>query len=246
MRSGRTRLAAAVLLAAAAASAAAGGKDAPALDWRALAAGPARVIYVGDRHDVRAIKRELAAHMEDFADAGITDLALEMLPREDQPLLDACCGTPASRAAVLKAIGPYWMSPPGDYLALIEAARAAGIRPRALNVDPDGGRRDGDGAGPAACSDRNLAMAATLEGFLAQPRPPGAPPARVLVFIGAEHARADAMPLCLKNDGIASRSYRFRERGTPPEDGTDRLEPASDSYDGWIVSPSVLLELGGG
>jgi hypothetical protein len=223
------------------------GAPARTLDWGDLAVGPEAVVYFGDVHGSVAIKRELAAAMPDFADAGAVVLAVEMLHVSDQPLLNAYGTDPAARAAVGKRIADHWRAPAETYLALLDAAKAAGLELVALNPDSTGGEKDDsyspDGAGEKSA--RNARMAAQLAALAR--RHLGH---RVLVFIGADHARAGAQPAQLKEDGIASRSYAFVAPGTDAArllstaqlSGGRWLMPGGADFTGLIAVPDVLAE----
>ena len=249
-------LAVAAFAAAASAQTAAGGKPcmhmdgaaSQALDWRQVASGPEPVIYIGDVHSAPAIKAALAGAMLDFARAGAGTLAVEMLHASDQPLLDRYGSDPDARRELGRRLGTYWMAPAEDYLKLFDAAHAAGLNLYALQPDAAAGEAgDADGpTGPAAPSARNAAMAARLAALA---RRPGV--GRVIVFIGADHARKSAMPAQLRQDGAASRSYAFASPDDPAElnlktagleDGRWLL-PGNADFDGLISIPSVLRDL---
>ena len=223
------------------------GAPAAALNWRDIGGGPQAVVYIGDIHSSAAIKRVLAAAMPDFARAGAGALAVEMLDLSDQPLLDRYGVDPAVRGQIARRLGDAWMTPAEDYLKLFDAAHAAGLDLFALNPDPTPGEA-GDSYGPdgpGALSARNASMAATVAA-LSRRKGGG----RVLVFIGADHARRDAQPAQLRADGVDSRSYAFARPGDPAVaslrtaglDGGDWLLPGGAAYDGLIAVPEVLRE----
>ncbi len=223
------------------------GAPAAMLNWRDIGGGPQPVVYIGDIHSSAAIKRVLAAAMPDFARAGAGALAVEMLHASDQPLLDRYGVDPEVRRKIGRRLGTAWMAPAEDYLKLFDAAHAAGLDLIALNPDPTPGEAgDSDGSvGPGAPSARNARMAATVAA-LSRRKGGG----RVIVFIGADHARRDAQPSQLRDDGVDSRSYAFAQPGDPAVaslrtaglDGGNWLLPGGAAYDGLIAVPEVLRE----
>jgi hypothetical protein len=185
--------------------------------------------------------------MLDFARAGAGALAVEMLHSSDQPQLDRYGVDPDARLRIGRRIGKAWMAPAEDYLKLLDAAHDAGLSLVALNPDPTPGEAgDADGpTGPGAPSARNARMAATIA---ALSRRPGV--GRILVFVGADHARRGAQPAQLRAEGVPSRSYAFASAADPSEqslrvaglDAGDWLLPGDADFDGLISVPAVLRE----
>ncbi|MBI3505013.1 MAG: hypothetical protein HY059_09245 [Proteobacteria bacterium] len=221
-----------------------------ALDWREVAGGPERVIFIGEYHEDPYVARELAAHMDELVAAGITHLALEQPVGEDlQGAYDAFMRGEADAGGLAKTIEGYhtrhkeWIAAAfgvefyAKYVGVLSAARDADPKPAAVALDiPQeekyGLQRDcGSEPRPERCGARGYAfiparderMAARVAGILARD-----PKARVLVWVGAIHAGHENQPAALARRGHPSRSYYFAVNGDGCADAVKALGRESE------------------
>ncbi len=229
------------------------------LDWKKLLGGNESVIYIGEIHPNEAIKRELAEHVGDFKEAGITHLALEMLPDDKQPALDSFCKSGTCGQKILSSLTEEWGWVPDSYMGLIEAARKAGLKLAALDtphsiqkknderVAEGGDCADACSMGNSSCEGRDCRMAANIEKVLSKD-----PKARVLVLAGSFHVQATTQPEHLKRIyGKSSKSYSFLTGGSVFDKGVSeagfsdsrisfRVPKDKTTYDGFIHIPQVV------
>jgi len=194
------------------------------LDWASLAGGQARAVYIGEPHFVEAVKIELSAHMAEFRSAGITHLGLEMFGSDHQPVLDAffLTGDKSVESEICAILDSEWGWITEQYIALLRAAREAGIRPLAIDMPHaeeqallDKRRAQGLSVGPAALFvPRDVHMVGTLGEFLRED-----PAARILVLAGIDHLEVSNQPdLLEKTYGISTRRYTLLWGGGDPLD----------------------------
>ncbi|MBI3549072.1 MAG: ChaN family lipoprotein [Elusimicrobia bacterium] len=201
------------------------------LDWRVLASGPERVLFLGDSHDFKDARLELASSMDRLREAGITHITLEMLPADAQPWLDRFHADGSCRGTIREHMERFWQDGPDDladaYLQLLDRARSAGIKAVAMDIREKYKRRLRPQLVPQDCSWRLPAAEADYEAALAacpvghDPRDCAMvyriaqtlaedPRSRVLAFVGAWHVRSSRQPALLSSlHGARSRSYSF-------------------------------------
>ncbi|MBI3288296.1 MAG: ChaN family lipoprotein [Elusimicrobia bacterium] len=193
------------------------------LNWGEIMAGPEPIIYIGEVHWDVALRKELAAHMDEVKTAGITHVALEMFGDNHQPLLDRYCVDASCRDKVHAALKEGWDYFDESYMAVVDSAREQNIPVLAVDLpaeayakmkkrcleskppydfDPAKTRRECT-LGMLECKARDCRMADNLSLFLQKNKQ-----ARVLVLVGSNHADVTRQPQHLSDlHGLASRSY---------------------------------------
>lgn len=89
--------------------------------------GP-RAIFVADRHTNTEGKNALIASFSDFRKQGVTHLALEMFDPISNRALQAYFNKRMSDEELFSELSRFWSWNREDYVALVRAARDAGIR----------------------------------------------------------------------------------------------------------------------
>jgi hypothetical protein len=172
------------------------------LDWTKLMGGAAPVVLVGDVHDFKAIKEELAAHAADFRAAGITHIGFEMFGEDHRAALAGFCERGDADGSIRSDLGS-WGWTPDELESLLAAACAAGLRPVPLDYSYDEQARLKESFADirAARDDR---MAANVVELLKEN-----PGARLLVFAGEYHVWPGQLPARLRARGLATVSMQF-------------------------------------
>lgn len=172
----------------------------PLYDWRDLARGPERVVFLGQFQGHALLYRGAAARMEDLKREGITHIGLE-LPKDLQKSIERFQEDPQAAGVLKTFIEKMGESMPDEaeaLRALVNKAKGSGMGVLAL----DSNENLGPGVGGPGPMDQR--MAGNLGGFLKDH-----PGARVLVLLGALRADKEAQPEALAKSGWPSRSYRF-------------------------------------
>lgn len=181
------------------------------LDWTELMSGPEPVVYLGEAHFVAAIKKELAAHMAEIRAAGITHIALEMFGTDRQEALDRFHSDGSGREELLEVIQNDWGWVPEDYVAMLEAMAAAGVKPVAIDLSRDEKlavfkrckELGGGGCASPMYEARDHRMVDSIRRLLEEQ-----PGARVLAFVGNDHVDVSEQPARLEAAcGVATRRY---------------------------------------
>jgi len=168
-----------------------------------------RIVGIGEAHDHHGTNLNLVfgiRHMQDFADAGITDLFIET-SRASQPIFDKFNDDPSISADLeipdhpealmrfgferdiaqgsLDAVRIWKLREPGHY-ELWKAARAAGIRIHAIDGLVNGlmFANPSDPRIPAGLRKRDADMAAAVQAILDDP---AGQPRKGLLWLGAGH-----------------------------------------------------------
>lgn len=183
---------------------------AQALDWRKLFEGTERLVYLGDIHWVKSQKTELASHMGELRDAGITHFGLEMFETDDQASLDRYCENTADARAVNPALERWGWGVKENLLSMLKAACAANLKLVALNysfTEQDEEYRR-EVAARISDADRmkimDRRMAENIVAFMG--RNPGA---RVVYFVGKAHITHGEQAAMLRKAGISTAARLF-------------------------------------
>lgn len=209
-----------------------------ALEWKEIAGGVERVVYVGERHLHHSMRAEVAARMSDLRAAGITHFGLEM---EDtlQPAFDSWArdgeGEKTIRDYLVETQGPEGAD---SELELLRSALGQGLVLVALDMP----RKD---AGQSRQT-RDRWMADNLLKILRRDAK-----ARIIVQLGSNHVRRFEQPQRLRDLGFASRSYCFLTSGMErTHDGRDlivdegQFRIAQTLAKGKVAGKRLLLPLG--
>jgi hypothetical protein len=100
------------------------------LPWSDL---QAQVLFFGERHFDQEIKYYLRDNLENLKKLGITTIGFEMLNSKNQPVVDAYMNGETDMQPLKTAFEKDWAYESAGYFALIEAAKAAGLRVLALD-----------------------------------------------------------------------------------------------------------------
>jgi len=98
------------------------------------------VLFIGERHTVKADKEEIIKNLAVFKKLGMTHLAMEMLREEQQKIVDDYSAGKIDRGKVLEIFKQGWDKRPGiaeKYMELLDAAKSNGMRILAVDLYTD-------------------------------------------------------------------------------------------------------------
>lgn len=141
-----------------------------------------RAIFFGECHSLSAPKEETIRNMGLFRQAGVTHLAMEMIPQSKQAVMDRYYRVGDNQDILLAHLRGNWGYGPGipeKYLLMIDAAKSSGIKVVGVDIDlsEDDPRRKED-----QIADQNENWASIIYDVLHMNRE-----AKVLVYCGSAH-----------------------------------------------------------
>lgn len=95
------------------------------IDFSVILQSNIRVVGFGETHTSKKTKEELIAHMSELHSSGITHLALEFIPADQQELIDDYQRSGNDREKVVKFFKDYESE---SYMSLIDSATNVGVR----------------------------------------------------------------------------------------------------------------------